>query len=129
MALAVIVENAGFGAVSAAPIARRVLDYLLMDIYPSEEDIVLVQQGKAAAPVGTPRRVADVPLPRATDVFGAEPPRLVGSAPASASAPSSVASSPSAPAPAPVPAPAPAPSVPAAPPPAAVNASSPRVQP
>ncbi|WP_298011195.1 penicillin-binding protein 2 [uncultured Aquabacterium sp.] len=129
VALAVIVENAGFGAAAAAPIARRVLDYLLLGVYPSEEDIALVQQGKAAAPVGTPRRVADVPLPRATDVFGAEPPRLVGSAPASASAPSSVASSPSAPAPAPVPAPAPAPSVPAAPPPAAVNASSPRVQP
>ena len=30
VALAVVVENAGFGAAAAAPIARRVFDYLLL---------------------------------------------------------------------------------------------------
>ena len=54
VALAVIVENAGWGSGAAAPIARRVLDYLLLDQYPSEEDIALVREGKAMAPVGTP---------------------------------------------------------------------------
>jgi penicillin-binding protein 2 len=63
VALAVIVENAGFGAEAAAPIARRVFDYLLLGQWPSEEDIALVRQGRAAAPVGTPRRALDVPLP------------------------------------------------------------------
>jgi len=63
VALAVIVENAGFGAAAAAPIARRVFDYLLLGLYPSEEDIALTQQGRSAAPVGTPRRAEDVPLP------------------------------------------------------------------
>ena len=42
VALAVIVENAGFGSTSAAPIARRVFDYLLTGAYPSEEDIALI---------------------------------------------------------------------------------------
>jgi penicillin-binding protein 2 len=72
VALAVIVENAGFGAQSAAPIARRVLDYLLSGVYPSEEDIVEVSQGRGIAPIGTPRRAADVPLPRGTDAFGSD---------------------------------------------------------
>jgi penicillin-binding protein 2 len=63
VALAVIVENAGFGSEAAAPIARRVFDYLIAGVYPSEEDIALTQQGKSAAPVGTPRRVADWVLP------------------------------------------------------------------
>lgn len=63
VALAVIVENAGWGSGAAAPIARRVLDYLLMDQYPSEADIALVREGKGIAPIGTPRRPADVPLP------------------------------------------------------------------
>ena len=63
VALAVIVENSGFGAEAAAPIARRVFDYLLAGQYPSEEDMAAVKIGKAAAPIGTPRRAADVPLP------------------------------------------------------------------
>lgn len=87
VALAVIVENSGFGSMAAAPIARRVLDYLLLGVYPSEEDIALVQQGRAAAPVGTPRRAADVPLPKGTDAFGADV-SVVASAPAAPSAPS-----------------------------------------
>ncbi|MFZ5522256.1 MAG: penicillin-binding protein 2 [Pseudomonadota bacterium] len=64
VALAVIVENAGFGAEAAAPIARRVLDYLMLGIYPSEEDIEAVRNGRGGAPIGTPRRVADIPLPQ-----------------------------------------------------------------
>jgi penicillin-binding protein 2 len=63
VALAVVVENAGFGAVAAAPIARRVFDYLLLGLYPSEEDIALTRQGRSSAPVGMPRPAAEVPLP------------------------------------------------------------------
>ena len=63
VALAVIVENAGWGSMSAAPIARRVFDYLLLGQYPSPEDIALTQQGKSTVPVGKPRMAADVPLP------------------------------------------------------------------
>ena len=63
VALAVIVENAGYGSTSAAPIARRVFDYLLLGQVPSEQDMALTQQGKATAPIGSPRRATDVPLP------------------------------------------------------------------
>jgi len=115
VALAVIVENAGFGAQSAAPIARRVLDYLISGIYPSEEDIVEVSQGRGIAPIGTARKVSEVPLPRGLDAFGtdvAEPtlPTAAASA-ASAASVASVASAASAPAPQPAP---PAPSAPPA---------------
>jgi penicillin-binding protein 2 len=65
VALAVIVENAGFGSASAAPIARRVFDYLLTGQYPSEDDIAKTQLGQSFAPTGTPRRAQDVPLPGA----------------------------------------------------------------
>ncbi len=54
IALAVIVENAGFGAASAAPIARRVFDYWLMNQYPTPEDIAATQKGQSAAPIGKP---------------------------------------------------------------------------
>jgi penicillin-binding protein 2 len=60
IALAVIVENAGWGAGVAAPIARRVFDYVLLGQYPSEEDMVAVQKGLAAAPVGKPRQAAEM---------------------------------------------------------------------
>jgi penicillin-binding protein 2 len=63
VALAVIVENAGWGSMSAAPIARRVFDYLLLGQYPSAEDIALTQQGKTTVPVGKLRAAADMPLP------------------------------------------------------------------
>jgi penicillin-binding protein 2 len=61
IALAVIVENVGFGAEHAAPIARRVFDYMLLGQYPSEEDLSAVKKGQAAAPIGKPRRVEDMP--------------------------------------------------------------------
>jgi len=63
VALAVIVENAGFGAASAAPIARRVFDYWLLKQYPSADDLAAVSKGQAAAPIGVPRKVADLPWP------------------------------------------------------------------
>ena len=58
IAVALVVENAGFGAQSAAPIARRVFDYWLQGLYPTPEDIEAVQQGKATAPVKPPVPVA-----------------------------------------------------------------------
>jgi len=63
IALAMIVENAGFGAQAAAPIARRAFDYWLTGTYPSEEDIAAVQQAKATTPIGKPRNVSDVAWP------------------------------------------------------------------
>ena len=62
IALALIVENAGFGAAHAAPIARRVFDYWLQGEYPSEEDIAATRKGQSSAPIGKPRQAADVPL-------------------------------------------------------------------
>jgi penicillin-binding protein 2 len=62
IAVALVVENAGFGAQSAAPIARRVIDHLLLDRYPSVEDLALTQQGKSTAPVGTPRVSSTMPI-------------------------------------------------------------------
>lgn len=63
IALAVIVENAGFGAAHAAPIARRVFDYWLLGEYPSEEDMAAMRKGIVTAPIGKPRQVADIALP------------------------------------------------------------------
>ncbi len=63
IALAIVVENAGFGSEAAAPIARRVFDYLLSGLCPSEEDIALTREGKSTTPVGKPRPAGEVPLP------------------------------------------------------------------
>ncbi len=60
IALAVVVENAGFGAAHAAPIARRVFDYVLLGQYPNEVDLAAVQKGLAGAPIGKPRTLAEV---------------------------------------------------------------------
>ena len=65
IALALVVENAGFGAQNAAPIARRVFDYWLQGLYPSEEDILAVQKAQATTPIGKPRRVSDLAWPAA----------------------------------------------------------------
>ncbi|WP_430419234.1 penicillin-binding protein 2 [Methylibium petroleiphilum] len=97
VALAVIVENSGFGAEAAAPIARRVLDFVLTGRYPNAEDIALVQKGQAGPPVGTPRVAAEVPLmpftPGAVTTAGGEA-AAVPAAPASASQPAPAASAP-----------------------------------
>ncbi|MBV8502549.1 MAG: penicillin-binding protein 2 [Paucibacter sp.] len=86
IALALIVENAGWGADSAAPIARRVFDYWLEGQYPSEEDIALTQKGQSGPPVGTPRRAADVPIARLTTPAAAASAASAGADAASTSA-------------------------------------------
>lgn len=63
IAVAVIVENAGWGAGAAAPIARRAFDYLLLGQVPSEEDIAATRSGTSAAPIGKPRTAQDLVLP------------------------------------------------------------------
>jgi len=65
IAVAVIVENAGWGAGAAAPIARRVFDYWLANQYPSEADMAAIKIGKATAPIGKPRVAAEVAWPAA----------------------------------------------------------------
>ena len=68
VAVAVVVENAGFGAAHAAPIARRIFDYVLHDQYPNEQDLAAVQKGLAAAPIGQPLKASEVvwPAPEAS---------------------------------------------------------------
>ena len=61
VALAMVVENAGFGAQNAAPIARRVFDYVVMGLYPSPEDIAAVQRGQATRPIGAQRPAPSTP--------------------------------------------------------------------
>jgi penicillin-binding protein 2 len=97
IALAVIVENAGFGAQAAAPIARRVFDYALLGHVPSEEDMALTRQGMSSAPVGKPRDASALLL------------GVPWNGAAAASAPATTAQAASAPAPMPMPAPALAP--------------------
>jgi penicillin-binding protein 2 len=63
IAIAAVVENAGFGAASAAPITRRIFDYWLMGLYPSEEDLAAVKKGQAGPPIGKPRNAAEVAWP------------------------------------------------------------------
>ena len=67
IALAIIVENSGFGSAHAAPIARRVFDYVLTNQYPNTADIAAVQKGLATAPIGTPLNADEVPLYRVPD--------------------------------------------------------------
>ena len=70
IAVAVIVENAGFGAAHAAPIVRRVFDYWISGLYPNEADMAAVKLGKAGAPIGKPRLASEAawPAPVATPV-------------------------------------------------------------
>jgi penicillin-binding protein 2 len=70
IALAIVVENAGFGAAQAAPIARRVFDYWLLGEYPSMEDIEASQKGLAVTPIGVKRRKEDVKLITTEGVAG-----------------------------------------------------------
>ena len=73
IALAMVVENAGFGAQSAAPIARRVFDFVLLGLYPSQEDLDAVRLGQATRPIGKRRPVAAVPWPPKALSVPAEP--------------------------------------------------------
>jgi penicillin-binding protein 2 len=63
IALAVVVENAGFGSEAAAPISRRVFDYWISGLWPSDEDIAATRIGKSTGPIGKPRDAREVPLP------------------------------------------------------------------
>ena len=63
IALAVVVENAGFGSEAAAPIARRVFDYWISGLWPSDEDMAATQIGKSGSPIGKQREAKDVALP------------------------------------------------------------------
>jgi len=77
IAIAAIVENAGFGSASAAPIVRRAFDYWLLGQYPSEEDLAATQKGQSAAPLGKPRQSSDVPLtPVGSDPSAASVPKI-----------------------------------------------------
>ena len=71
IALAIVVENAGFGSEAAAPISRRVFDYVIAGLWPSEEDIALTREGKSGAPVGKQRQASEVPLPGSMTVLPA----------------------------------------------------------
>ncbi|WP_447776672.1 penicillin-binding protein 2 [Variovorax boronicumulans] len=62
IAVAAIVENAGFGAAHAAPIVRRVFDYWIAGQYPNDADMAAVQVGKAGAPIGKPLAASEVPM-------------------------------------------------------------------
>jgi len=73
VALAMVVENAGFGAQSAAPIARRVFDYVLLGLYPSQEDLDAVRIGQATRPIGKRRPIATVAWPPKAINTPAEP--------------------------------------------------------
>jgi penicillin-binding protein 2 len=70
IALAMVVENAGFGAAQAAPIARRIFDYWLVGDYPSVEDIEASQKGLASTPIGVRRKKDDVQLISGEGVVG-----------------------------------------------------------
>ena len=92
IALAVIVENAGWGAGVAAPIARRVFDYVLLGKYPSEEDMLAVQKGVAIAPIGQPRLVSDMMAQLIAGNAAMKQPAAEAAAPAASAASAAVAS-------------------------------------
>jgi penicillin-binding protein 2 len=70
IALAVVVENSGFGSEAAAPIARRIFDFVLLGVAPSEEDMAATRIGKSGAPTGKPRSAAEWPLPGVISILG-----------------------------------------------------------
>ena len=63
IAIAAIVENAGYGSASAAPITRRAFDYWLLGLYPNDEDLAATRNGQSSAPLGKPRLAAEVAWP------------------------------------------------------------------
>lgn len=80
IALAMIVENAGFGAQNAAPIARRVFDFWLLHQYPSPEDIAAVQKAQVTTPLGKPRSMAELPWPPGSPAAAIAPEKAASAA-------------------------------------------------
>jgi penicillin-binding protein 2 len=112
IALAVIVENAGFGSAAAAPIARKAMDYYLLGKRPDPVPVPDADAMTAAAAGTKPAHPAA--RPAAATAPAAKPVPAPAPAPAAAPAP--------APAPSPAPLkPAPAPLAPAAAAPQAVR--------
>ena len=75
--VAMVVENVGFGAQNAAPIARRIFDFILMKQYPSIEDIEAVKKGLATRPIGKPRELSNMPWPPKNEAPPEAPPAAV----------------------------------------------------
>lgn len=75
--VAMVVENAGFGAQNAAPIARRIFDFILMKQHPSIEDIEAVKKGLATRPIGKPRELSKMPWPPKNEAPPEAPPAAV----------------------------------------------------
>ena len=93
--VALIVEHAGFGAASAAPIARKLLDFHLLGKYPDDAEITRIS-GRAPKPVAFRyasgrNGVPDVPGAREPAPAPAPATKASGAAPA---APASAASAP-----------------------------------
>ncbi len=99
IALAVIVENAGFGAAAAAPIARMAIDYYLLGRRP-EDPVAKVDGGSetqssptSATLAATPPKSAVAPAapaaPAAVPALAASPARVAPSVPAAPPLPSS----------------------------------------
>ena len=86
IAIAVIVENAGWGSAAAAPLARRAFDYVLLGQYPSELDMAAVKLGQAGPPLGKPRRASEMTnlLPGPGSVAAGLPVPSTAAAPAAA---------------------------------------------
>jgi penicillin-binding protein 2 len=68
IALALIVENVGFGASFAAPIARKALDYYLLGKRPKPKDPAPGTPGAPAAAPKTPAPVVQAAAPQAAPV-------------------------------------------------------------
>ncbi|MFM9990774.1 MAG: penicillin-binding protein 2 [Burkholderiaceae bacterium] len=75
--VAMVVENVGFGAQNAAPIARRIFDFILMKQHPSIEDIEAVKKGLATRPIGKPRELSKMPWPPKNEAPPEAPPAAV----------------------------------------------------
>ncbi|MES2076046.1 MAG: penicillin-binding protein 2 [Pseudomonadota bacterium] len=103
--IAMVVENAGFGAAIAAPIARKALDYYLLGKRPTEKETTKVpkEDAESLAPVEEPsseEAAAAIELAKRPAAGAAAPAANPTAAAAKAPAPAPPLMSPTAPAPA-----------------------------
>jgi len=82
IAIALVVENAGFGAATAAPIARKALDYYLLGKRPTPPAAPTVTAGAKPAPVRAAAAVAVPAAAPAPSAAAATPPGVIATAPA-----------------------------------------------